>query len=75
MMEQFVKTGPDHFGHTMNYLNIAVQMASGGLSMSSVVGANPMVKRIKMRGGSSRDTQRRLYGESYVCQNVYPIPY
>lgn len=66
MLEQFVKTGPDHFGHTMNYLNIAVQMASGGLSMSSVVGANPMVKRIKMRGGSSRDTQRRLYGESYV---------
>lgn len=65
MIEQFVKTGPDHYGHTLNYLGIAIQMAKGGLQMNNVVGARPMVSRVKMKEGGSRDERRKLYGEMY----------
>jgi ribosomal protein S27E len=51
MLEQFVKTGPDHFGHSLNYCRIASLIHDG--PSSTVVGALPMVTGVKMRSGSS----------------------
>ena len=55
MLEQFVKTGPDHFGHSMNYMRIASEILEG--PGSSVVGVLPMVSGIQMRGLNQQDKE------------------
>jgi hypothetical protein len=48
MIEVIVKTGPDHFGHSLNYTYLAFLIASEG-GRSHVVGALPGVSGVKMR--------------------------
>jgi hypothetical protein len=53
MLEQFVKTGPDHFGHSMNYCRIA-SLVLDGPSMSAV-GVLPYVSGVTLRGHGDQD--------------------
>lgn len=53
MLEQFVKTGPDHFGHSLNYMRIASLILEG--PTTSVVGVLPMVTGVQMKGSGNPD--------------------
>lgn len=52
MEEHIVKTGPDHFGHSLNYTYLAYLVLSEGGTRRSV-GALPMVSGIKMKSSWS----------------------
>lgn len=55
MLEQFVKTGPDHFGHSMNYCRIAGEILEG--PSSSLVGTLPFVAGVKLKGYGKDDSE------------------
>jgi hypothetical protein len=59
MIEVIVKTGPDHFGHSLNYTYLAFLIASEG-GRSHVVGALPGVSGVKMRDSDFDEDAERL---------------
>ncbi len=55
LVEAFAKTGPDHFGHSLNYCRIAQQLLISGFGSSSLVPVLPQVTGIKMKTGIEDD--------------------
>lgn len=48
MLEQIVKTGPDHFGHSLNYCNIA-RLLLGEVGNSELLGVLPGITGVTMQ--------------------------
>lgn len=57
-VEVFVKTGPDHFGHSLNYCNIAADMLTGGLGAGEF-SAMPGVSKVKLGAKTQKADGRR----------------
>ena len=54
-------TGDDHYGHSLNYANIAFKMLTEDLVADNVISVHPGLKAVKMKDGSSEGGQSRDY--------------
>jgi len=58
--EVFIKTGEDHFAHSLNYARIA-RLILHGEGLTTIVGALPMVAAVKVGANSKSNTKPDPY--------------
>jgi len=56
----FVKTGPDHYAHAMNYLNMAQSLVDDNVMLPKVAGVAPSITGIKV-GSAAPEVNKKPY--------------